>query len=104
MNYPSYFDEAIENDDIMEIIHIDRQNKKCLVKHQGKSFICTLQDWLIDGVQRGDGAKIKKSTVTGEYIVVDYTVNTITNYIIHNSYQENVEDMICDEEGVPYGN
>ena len=110
MSFQSRFElpelpEDVLDGDELKIIHIDRQRKVGLVKSDNmkKSLRVTLQDWLIDGIMLFDYVKLNKSGVTGEYIVTDYYVNVEVSAAIHNSYQTNYDDMICDERGVPYG-
>ena len=85
------------------IINIQKQFKKGIVKTStGKKFPVTLADWLVDGIMLMDYVELKKSKVTGEWIVTNYFINNEVYNAIHNSYQENYNDMIVDEDGVPY--
>ena len=98
-NNPTYF----EGDKLPVIINIQRQFKTGIVKTStGKKFPVKLQDWLVDGIMLHDYVELKKSKVTGEWIVTNYFINNEVYAAIHNSYQENYDDMITDEEGVPY--
>ena len=85
------------------IINIQKQFKTGIVKTAtGKKFPVKLQDWLVDGIMLMDYVELKKSKVTGEWIVTNYFINNEVYAAIHNSYQENYDDMITDEDGVPY--
>lgn len=87
----------------LSIHHIDRQAKIVHVKTStGNIFPCRMNDLCVDGMRYGDDAVVIKSAVTGEWLCIDYKVCTPTNYAIHNSYQTNHDDLILDEEGVPY--
>ena len=59
------------------VIHINKVDKNCLVRKEtgGKSFICELSDWLIDGIMLMDYVTIKHAA-NGKQIVTDYHVNT----------------------------
>lgn len=102
-DYPAYFDEIDTAEDKRPtIINIQRNIKKGLVKtNTGKTFPVTLQDWLVDGIMLHDYVEIKKSPVSGEWIVTNYFINNEVYGTIHNSYQDNYDDMIVDERGVP---
>ena len=54
----------------LKVIHKD--NNMALVKGKGKSFPVHLQDWLKHLVCVGDTAIVKKSPVSGEWIMTDY--------------------------------
>ena len=98
-NNPHYF----EGDRLPVIINIQKKFKTGIVKTPtGKKFPVKLQDWLIDGIMLMDYVELKKSKVTGEWIVTNYFINNEVYNAIHNSYQENYNDMIVDEDGVPY--
>ena len=98
-NNPHYF----EGDRLPVIINIQKKFKTGIVKTPtGKKFPVKLQDWLIDGIMLMDYVELKKSKVTGEWIVTNYFINNEVYAAIHNSYQENYNDMIVDERGVPY--
>ena len=85
------------------IINIQKKFKTGIVKTStGKKFPVKLQDWLVDGIMLMDYVELKKSKVTGEWIVTNYFINNEVYSAIHNSYQEKYEDMIVDERGVPY--
>ena len=89
-------------EDNLVVIHINRADKNCLVRNEkgGKSFICEMADWLIDGIELMDYVTVK-TAVNGKPIVTDYHVNMAVYGPIHNSYQDRYEDMITDENGVP---
>ena len=84
----------------LPIIHLDRVNKTALVKshnhtfpvHMTKNFDCMV----------GDDAIVTKSPVTGEWLMIDYSFKNALNYAVHNSMQTNIDDMITNEDGVPY--
>ena len=85
------------------IINIQRDIKKGMVKTaSGKKFPVTLADWLVPGIMLMDHVEIEKSKVTGEWIVTNYYVNMEVYGAIHNSYQTNLDDILVNEDGVPY--
>ena len=89
----------------LAIIHLDKKNRTALVRSsKNRSFPVKMQmeDWKVECVQRGDDAIVTKSSVTGEWIMIDYSFSNAFNYAVHNSMQDDYEDMICDERGVPY--
>ena len=61
----------------LRVIHKDHERKTALVKSDRtqKAFPVTLQDWLRFLVCVGDIAIVKKSHVTGEWILTDYIRN-----------------------------
>ena len=95
-------DETICEDRLV-VININRKDKNCLVRKEngGKSFVCEMAEWLIDGVELMDFVKVKTNHVTGKPVVTDYYINMAVYGPIHNSYQDRYEDMITDENGVP---
>ena len=111
MSFQTRFEEpnyseilAVDPDEIHQIIHLNRKDGNCLVKKgNGKSFVCTLAHWLKESICVYDYVEVKKSPVTGEWVVTDYSVNEEIAGAIHNSYQDCYDDMVCDEDGVPYG-
>ena len=83
--------------------HIDRKNGLVWVTGKHGKFPCKVtRPSITDGVRLGDDVSIVKSAVTGEWLCVDYHIDTPVNYAIHNSYQTNYDDMILNEDGVPY--
>ena len=97
-----HVDDFADCDEMPKIINIQRKLKKGLVKNQnGKVFPVTLQDWLADSIELLDYVELKKSPVTGEMIVTDYKINMEVYGAIHNSYQDNYDDMVTDDKGVP---
>jgi len=54
---------------------LNKQGNKALIKGKGNSFTVTMQDWLKNLVCVGDIAIIKKSYVSGEWIMTDYVRN-----------------------------
>ena len=89
----------------LSIVNIDKKNKTALVlPSSGRSFPVKMEmeNWKIECVKRGDDAIVTKSSVTGEWIMIDYSFSNAFNYAVHNSYQDKYEDMITDEDGVPY--
>lgn len=86
----------------LPLIHIDRKNKTCLLKNkQGKSFPATMQEWLCDSIMLGDDAVVTKSQVSGEWIVIDYEVDTMTNQELDDFYNSLTEEDVMgtvDEE------
>lgn len=85
----------------LPIVNIDRRNNTVMVESRKHKFPVT-PTCCIEDVRRGDDAIVIKSTVTGEWLMIDYSVSTPINYAIHNSLQTNTDDLICDEAGVPY--
>lgn len=88
----------------LPIKNIDRRNKTVWVQSQKTVFPCKMQDWIVPDIRLGDDAVVIKSAVTGEWLCIDYKVCTATNYAIHNSYQEGLEepDYIYNNEGELY--
>ena len=84
----------------LPIVNIDRKNRTCMVDsrkgrfpvHMTRNFDCMV----------GHDAIVTKSAVTGEWLMIDYSFNNAFNYAVHNSMQTNIDDMITDEDGVPY--
>ena len=62
---------------MLTVIHKDHERKTALVKSDksNRSFPVTLQDWLRFLVCVGDIAIVKKSHVSGEWIMTDYIRN-----------------------------
>ena len=104
---PPHIDEDYTEDLDWQIIHINRKDKTCLVrkgdgeKVTGRSYSCTLADWLLEGVMLGDFVTVEFNPVTRKRMVTDYRINTVLYARIHNSYQTNYDDMITDERGAP---
>jgi len=103
-DYPSHFDEIDTAEDKRPvIINIQKDIKKGLVRtSKGKTFPVTLQDWLLDGIMLMDYVELKKSAVTGEWIVTNYYINKEVYGAIHNSYQTSLDDMMVNEDGELY--
>lgn len=61
----------------MTLTVINKQGNKALVQSNrtGKSFPVTMQTWLKHLVCIGDLATVKKSRVSGEWIMTDYIRN-----------------------------
>ena len=101
-------DETWTEDLDWQIIHINKREKTCLIrkgdgeKQYGKSYPCILADWLIEGILLMDFVTPKYDAVSREWIVTDYRINFPVYAAIHNSYQTNYDEMITDEDGVPY--
>jgi len=88
----------------MPIHHIDRQSSIVHVKSKsGKIFPAKMNELCKESMMYGDEAIVVKSAVSGEWLCIDYNISTPTNYAIHNSYQTDFDDMILNEDGVPYG-
>ena len=68
-------DNTVFEDNLI-VIHINKVDKNCLVRNEkgGKSFICELADWLIDGIRLMDYVQVKR-TIDGKPIVTNYFVN-----------------------------
>ena len=85
----------------LPIINVDRRNNTVMVESKTKKFpvkpTCNIED-----VRRGDDAIVVKSPVNGEWLMIDYRVDTAFNYAIHNSLQTSKDELICNDEGVPY--
>lgn len=88
----------------LPIVSIDRPNKTALVKSKKGTFPVKMEmeSWKIEDVRLGDDAMVVKSSVSGEWLMIDYRFDNAFNYAVHNSMQDKYEDMICDEEGRPY--
>ena len=57
----------------LKVIHKDHNTNTCLVQNGSKpSFPVLMQKWLRNLVCVGDLAIVKKSPVTGEWIMTDY--------------------------------
>ena len=95
--------EWIVEESEWEVIHINRQDKTCLIrKGKGQSYPCTLADWLVDGIMLRDYVDVKFNPVSREWIVTDYRINVEVYGAIHNSYQTTIDGLMLNEEGVPY--
>ena len=82
---------------------IDRENNLVWVQGRNGKFPCKIVAPIVrECAQLGDDVSIVKSAVTGEWLCIDYHIDTPTNWHIHNTYQTNYDDMIVDEKGVPY--
>ena len=109
---PPHIDEDYTEDLDWQIIHINRKDKTCLIrkgngeKVTGRSYSCTLADWLIEGVMLGDFVTVEFNPVTRKRMVTDYRINTVLYARIHNSYQEELpeaeRDYIYNEKGELY--
>ena len=88
------------------IKNIDKTNKTCLVQSQnGNIFpviISSKIHYLLEDIRLGDTGIVTKSPVTGEWLLIDYNFCNQFNYAVHNSLQTDMDDLIVDEEGVPY--
>ena len=58
---------------MLTVKHVDYKRGVALVSSTRKTFPVTLQKWLRFLVCPGDIATVKKSVVTGEWIMTDYT-------------------------------
>ena len=84
----------------LPIVNVDHTNRTALVKSQKTTFpVHMTKDF---DCMAGDDAIVTKSAVTGEWLMIDYSFNNAFNYAVHNSMQTNIDDMITDEDGVPY--
>ena len=100
MNTNPPTDDTILEPNMPMIINIQRKYKSGIVQTAtGKKFPVTLQDWLLDGIKLYDYVDLKKSSVTGEWIVVDYHVNSEVYGAIHNSYQDTLDDLCYSKDG-----
>ena len=88
----------------LPIVHIDRENRTALVEGKKNTFPVHMEmaDWKVQCVRLGDDAIVTKSAVTGEWLMIDYSFCNEFNYAVHNSMQTSYDDMIVDEDGVPY--
>ena len=89
------------------IMNIDRKNKTALVRSYktGKIFPVTLsfkEKYKFKCVRRGDTGFVVKSGVSGEWLMIDYSFSNAYNYALHNQEQDSYENMILDENNVPY--
>ena len=92
----------------LPIHNIDRTNKIVWVRSHKRVFPCKIvQDYIALDMRRSDKATVVKSSISGEWLCIDYEIPPITetDYIIHNSYQEGLPepDYIYNEEGDLYG-
>lgn len=85
----------------LPIVNIDRRNNTVMVESRKHKFPVT-PTCCIKDVRRGDDAIVVKSSVSNEWLMIDYRVDTAFNYAVHNSLQTNYDEMILNEEGVPY--
>lgn len=70
-----------------EIVHLDKQNRTALVKNsKGESYPVKMDKYIADGVRYGDLAIVTKSPVSGEWIMIDYDINTLYNKEIDMFY------------------
>ena len=89
-----------------DIIQLNKNNRTALVKtNNGNKFPVkiSMPNYLLEDLRLGDTALITKSTVSNEWLMIDYSFCNSLNYTIHNSYQETMDDLILKEDGVPYG-
>jgi hypothetical protein len=56
----------------LKVVHKDNQRSVALVKGTRKTFPVHMQKWLKNLVCVGDLAVVKKSPVSGEWIMTDY--------------------------------
>ena len=81
-------DDTILEPNMPTIINIQKDIGKGMVKTcTGKKFPVTIKQSLLEGIQLLDYVTIRKSKVTGEWIVVDYFVNS---EIYNDEYYEEV--------------
>ena len=91
----------------LPIKNIDRENGLVWVKSKAHTFPCQITNKVARECMRlGDDAVVVKSAVTGEWLCIDYKVDTPVNYAIHNSAQEELpesqRDYIYNEKGELY--
>ena len=86
----------------LPIVNVDKRNNAVMVESQNGKFPVKVE-CSIEDARLGDDAVVTKSAVTGEWLMIDYKVDTAVNYTIHNSMQTNRDELIVDEDGVPYG-
>ena len=87
----------------LPVIRINRKDNMVYVKSSKGEFPCKITNPVVkECVLLGDDAIVVKSAVSGEWLCIDYKIDTPTNYAIHNSYQTNYNEIITDERGVPY--
>ena len=87
----------------LPVIRINRKDNMVYVKSSKGEFPCKISNPVVkECVLLGDDAIVVKSAVSGEWLCIDYKIDTPTNYAIHNSYQTNYNEIITDERGVPY--
>jgi len=96
--YPSWFDE-IDTEPLNIIVRIDVEKKTGVVRKGDERFPVKLMDWLLPGIKLLDIVTVEE--IDGELTVTDYHFNHEVTASIHNTYQDNYDDMIVDERGVP---
>lgn len=96
-------DDTPLEDEAWIVININRRAKTCLIRKgdKGKSYPCTMANWLVDSIMLRDYVDVQYNAVSREWMVTDYHINMEVYGAIHNSYQTNYDDMITDERGVP---
>ena len=95
-------DTYFEGDELPQVIYIDKVNRTCLVRINPKqSVVAHMSKNITEGIQLLDHVELKWSHVTKQFQVVNYYVNQEVYSSIHNSYQSTLDDMVCDERGVP---
>ena len=76
------------------LINIQRRFKTGMVKTcTGKKFPVHLSPVVCEGALLGDYVTLKKSSVTGEWIAVDYYINMEIYGAIHNNQQEQLPEQ-----------
>ena len=90
-----------------DIINIDKKNRTAIVRtNNGSKFPVkiTINQLLLEDIRLGDTAIITKSSVSHKWLMIDYSFCNPFNYAVHNSLQKDTEseDLILNEEGIPY--
>ena len=101
-NPPKDYTPAVDSDE-WQVIHINRKDKTCLIRkaNKGRSYSCTMADWLADSIMLHDYVEVQFNPVSRVWMVIDYRINVEVYGSIHNTYQETLDDLIFDENGVP---
>ena len=96
-------DYTFTESDEWQLIHINRCDKTCLIRkaNTGRSYSCAMADWLSDSIMLHDYVDVQFNPMSRVWMVIDYRINVEVYGSIHNTYQDNLDDLIFDENGVP---
>lgn len=88
----------------LPILNIDKTNKTAIVVSKtGRKFPVKLamENWKINDIEIGDDAIVTKSSVTGEWLMIDSDIMSVSNIHYHNTVnlEANTGDLIYDETG-----
>lgn len=88
----------------LPLINIDKIRKTAIViSRNGRRFPVkiSMPTWKINDVEIGDDAIVTKSAVTGEWLMIDFSIMSVSNIHYHNTVnlEANTGDLIYDEAG-----